>query len=68
MCKILEIYVMKFLNYWAIFLNPVFLKEFFYSKESNGPVREKYKLDLQIPKINQVSFSTKSIRELGPKV
>ena len=34
-------------------LNPVCLKEFFYFKESNRPVREKYKLNLQIPKINQ---------------
>ena len=49
-------------------LNPVFLKEIFYFKESNRPVREKYKLNLQIPKINQVRFGTKSLRGLGPKI
>ena len=49
-------------------LNPVFLKEIFYFKESNRPVREKYKLNLQIPKINQVRFDTKSLRGLGPKI
>ena len=44
-------------------LNPVFLKEIFYFKESNRP-----KLNLQIHKINQLRFSTKSIRGLGPKI
>ena len=43
-------------------LNPVLLKEIFYFKESNLPVREKYKLNLQIPKINQARFGTKSLR------
>ena len=46
-------------------LNPVFLKEIFYVKESNRPIREKYKSKLQIPKINQVRFGTKSLRSLG---
>ena len=49
-------------------LNPVFLKEIFYFKQSNRPVREKYKLNLQIPKINQVRFGIKSLRSLGPKI
>ena len=49
-------------------LNPVFLKEIFYFKESNRPVREKYKLNIQIPKINQVRFGTKSLRDFGPKI
>ena len=49
-------------------LNPVFLKEIFYFKESNRPVREKYKLNLEIHKINQVRFGTKSLRGLGPKI
>ena len=46
-------------------LNPVFLKEIFYFKESNRPVREKYKLNLQIPKINQVRFDTKNLEYLA---
>ena len=49
-------------------LNPVFLKEIFYFKESNRRVREKYKLNLRIPKIKQVRFGTKSLRGLGPKI
>ena len=40
-------------------LNPVFLKEIFYIKESNRPVREKCKLNIQIPKINQVGLAQK---------
>ena len=49
-------------------LKPVFLKDIFYFKESNRPVREKYKLNLQIPKINQVKYDTKRLRGLGPKI
>ena len=49
-------------------LNPVSLKEIFFLKESNRLVREKYKLNLQITKINQVRFGTKSLRGLGPKI
>ena len=53
---------------WLNKLNPVFLKEIFYFKESNRRVREKYKLNLRIPKIKQVRFGTKSLRGLGPKI
>ena len=56
--------IFKFLNNF----NPVFLKEIFCFKESNHPVCEKYKLNLQIPKINQVRFGTESLRGLGPKI
>ena len=49
-------------------LNPVFLKEMFYFKELKRLVREMYKLNLQIPKIGQVRFGTKSLRSLGPKI
>ena len=66
MCEILEIYVkiFKSLNN----LNPVFLKEMFYFKDSNRLVHEMYKLNLQIPEINQVRFGTKSRRSLVPKI
>ena len=40
----------------------------FYFKESDRPVREKYKSNLQIPKINQVRFGVKSLRSLCPKI
>ena len=49
-------------------LNPGFGKEIFYLKESNRLAREKYKLNLQIPKINQTRFGTESFRGLGPKI
>ena len=48
-------------------LNPVFLTEIFYFNEPNRPVGEKYQLNLQISKINQVKFGTKSLRGLGLK-
>ena len=35
---------------------------------TNRPTREKYKLNLQIPKSNQVIFCTKSLRYSGSKV
>ena len=35
---------------------------------ANRLTREKYKLNLEIPKSNQVRFGTKSLRYLGPKV
>ena len=34
----------------------------------NRPAREKYKLNLEITKSNQVRFGTKSLIYLGPKV
>ena len=49
-------------------LNPVFLKEIFYLKKLNRPVREKYKLNLQIRKINPARFGPKSLRDFGPKI
>ena len=49
-------------------LNPVFLKQIFYCKESHRPVLDKYKLNLQILKINHVRFGTKSLRSLDPKI
>ena len=35
---------------------------------ANRSTREKYKLNLEIPKSNQVRFGTKSLRYLGLKV
>ena len=53
---------------WPSQLNPVFLREIFYFKESNRPVSNKYKLNLQIPKINQVTSGIERLRGLGPKI
>ena len=49
-------------------INPSFIKDIFKLRMTNRPTREKYKLNLEIPKSNQVRFGTKSLRYLGPKV
>ena len=48
--------------------NPSFIKDIFKLRMTNCPTREKYKLNLELPKSNQVRFGTKSLRYLGPKV
>ena len=48
-------------------INPSFIKGIFKLRMTNRPTREKYKLNLEIPKSNQVRFGTKSLRYLGPK-
>ena len=45
-----------------------FVKAIFNLRMTNRPTREKEKLNLEIPKLNQVTFGTKSLRHLGPKV
>ena len=35
---------------------------------TNRAVRSQYRLNLNIPKVNQVSFGNKSIRSFGPKI
>ena len=37
-------------------------------RKTNRAEREQYKLNLEIPKSNQVSFSTKSLRIQGPGI
>ena len=49
-------------------LNPSFMNDLFQLGESNRPVREKYRLNLNVPKTNQVRFGTKSLRNLAPKI
>ena len=49
-------------------LNPSFMKEIFELKLSSRPVREQYKLNLNVPKRRQVMFGTKSLKILGPKI
>ena len=49
-------------------LNPVFLKNIFLSREIERPVQNKYKLNLAIPKRNQVKFGFKSLKYLGPTI
>ena len=49
-------------------INPVFMNEIFELRKSKKAVRNQYKLNLEIPIINQVTFGAKSIRLLGPKI
>ena len=49
-------------------LNPDFMKNIFEMKTNNRIVREKYKLNLNIPRTNQVTFGTNSLKSYGPKI
>ena len=48
-------------------LNPSFMKEIFSLRQTNRPVWEKYKLNLDIPSYNQVTFGRKASTFFGPK-
>ena len=49
-------------------LNPCFMQELLKLRETNRKVRNKYKLNLNIPVVNQVTYGTKSLRSFGPKI
>ena len=49
-------------------LNPSFMKNIFKERETNRLVREKYKLNLTVPKSNQFTFGTMSLKSYGPKI
>ena len=49
-------------------LNPDFMKNIFEMKTNNRIVREKYKLNLNLPRTNQVTFCTNSRKSYGPKI
>ena len=49
-------------------LNPAFLNEIFELRKTKRVIRNQYKLNLEVPIINQVIFGAKSIRYLGPKI
>ena len=57
-----EIY--KTLNH----LNPSFMKEIFEKRDENQVTRDRYKLNLNIPRRNQVTFGTKSLKFYRPKI
>ena len=48
-------------------LNPSFMKEILSLRQMDRLVREKYKLNLDIPSYNQVTFVCKAFTFLGPK-
>ena len=49
-------------------LNSSFMKEIFELRLCSRPAREQYKLNLNIPRKRQVTFWTKSLESLGPKI
>ena len=48
-------------------LNPSFMKEIFSLRQTDRPVRKKYRLNRDIPSYNQVTFGCKALTFLGPK-
>ena len=49
-------------------INPSFIKQIFQLRDPNRTVRNQYKLNLNVPKVNQVSYGEKSLRYYGPKI
>ena len=49
-------------------INPSFTKQISQLRETNRTVRNQYKLNLSVPKVNQVSYGEKSLRFYGPKI
>ena len=48
--------------------NPAFMNEVFELRKTNSALRNQYKLNLDVPIINEVNFGAKIIRYLGPKI
>ena len=48
-------------------LNPGYMNDIFKLRNTDRLTREKYKLNLEIPKPNQATFGTRSLRSYGPK-
>ena len=61
-CLCIEIY--KTLND----LNPSFMKEIFEKRDENRVTRDRYKLNLNISRRNQVTFGAKSLKFYRPKI
>ena len=49
-------------------LNPGYMNDIFKLRNTDRLTREKYKLNLEILKPNQVTFGTRSLRSYGPKI
>ena len=49
-------------------INPTYMKEMFKLRKTSRAVRRNYKLILDVPTFNQVSFSDKSLKYYGPKI
>ena len=49
-------------------INSSFMKQIFQRRETSRTVRNQYKLNLSLPKVNQISYGEKSLRYYGPKI
>ena len=49
-------------------LNPCLMQELFKLKKTNWNVRDKYKINLGIPVVNQVTYNIKSLGSCGHKI
>ena len=49
-------------------LNPGYMNDIFKLRNTDRLTREKYKLNLEIPKPNQGTFGTRSLRRYGPRI
>ena len=61
--RTLSIEIFKTLNN----LNPSFMKEIFSLRQTNKPVQEKYKLNLDCSSYNQVTLDRETLTFFGPK-
>ena len=49
-------------------LNPDFMKKLFEMKKNHRVARDRHKLNLNIPRTNQVTFGTNSLKSFGLKI
>ena len=49
-------------------LNASLMKQIFEKRDENRVTRDRYKLNLNIPRRNQGTFCTKSLKFFGPKI
>ena len=49
-------------------INPMYMNKILKLKKTSKVVPSNYKLNLDVPTINQVSFGDKSLRYYGPKI
>lgn len=49
-------------------LDHSFMKQIFRLRETNRNVREKCRLNLNLPDYNEVTFGKKSLRKIGPRI
>ena len=49
-------------------INPSFMNEIFRLRVNNRMFRSQHRLNLDVTKVNRVSFGNKSIRSFGPKI